>query len=186
MTTAQWLLNLGLLVFILGSNLGTRTITRRRLVLPLLLAVLAGGLLLPGAPALGNDTALAAIGACAGTALGIVAGIFMRLERRSDGSVVSRAGVAYALLWILVIGGRIAFAESATGWASGAVRDFSISNHISGGDSWTAAFVIMALAMVGSRVLTTALRWRALPARSVPGGVGAASSGAAPLPVPPA
>ncbi|MGO4493747.1 hypothetical protein AB4Y86_16870 [Arthrobacter sp. 2YAF22_2] len=182
MTTAQWLLNLGLLVFILGSNLGTRTVTGRRLVLPLILALLAGFLLLSAAPASGNDTALAAIGACAGTALGIVAGIFMRLERRSDGSVASRAGAAYALLWILVIGGRIGFAESAAGWASGAVRDFSISNHISGGESWTAAFVVMALAMVGSRVLVTALRWRALPAGALPGG-GGANQAAPQLPV---
>lgn len=175
MTTEQWILNLGLLVFILGSNLGTRTVSRRRLALPLVLAALAGVLLLPGTPALGNDTALAAIGAGAGIALGVVAGIFMAVERRSDGSIVSRAGAAYALLWILVIGGRIGFAESATGWASGAVRDFSISNHISGGAAWTAAFVVMALAMVGSRVLTTALRWRSLQARTRPaatGGVG--------------
>lgn len=165
MTTEQWLLNLGLLVFILGSNLGTRIVSRRRLVLPLVLAALAGILLLPGAPALGNDRTLAVIGAGAGIALGIVAGAFMAVERGTDGSIVSRAGTAYALLWILVIGGRIAFAESATGWAAGAVRDFSISNHISGSAAWTAAFVIMALAMVGSRVLTTALRWRSLQAR---------------------
>lgn len=180
MTTAQWLLNLGLLIFILGTNLGTRAVTRRRLVLPLALAALAGILLLTDAPARGNDTALAVIGAGAGTGLGILAGTFMRVQRRTDGSVASRAGTSYAALWILVIGGRIAFAESATGWASATVRDFSISNHISGSAAWTAAFIIMALAMVAARVATTALRCRALPATAAP------APGTAHLPVGPA
>lgn len=164
MTTAQWLLNIGLLIFILGTNLGQRRITRRRLVLPLALAALAGVVLLADTPARGNDTALAVIGALAGIALGILAGLFMDVFRRVDGTVASRAGAAYAVLWFLVIGGRIAFAESASGWASAAVRDFSISNHISGSAAWTAAFVIMALAMVASRVITTTVRCRALPA----------------------
>lgn len=164
MTAAQWLLNIGLLIFILGTNLGRRRITRRRLVLPVALAALAGALLLSDAPARGNDTALAVIGAVAGIALGILAGLFMEVERKPDGTVASRAGAAYAVLWVVVIGGRIAFAESAAGWASAAVRDFSISNHISGGAAWTAAFVIMALAMVASRVVTTLVRCRALPA----------------------
>lgn len=163
-TTAQWLLNIGLLIFILGTNLGQRRITRRRLVLPLALAALAGVVLLADTPARGNDTALAVIGALAGIALGILAGLFMDVLRQADGTVASRAGAAYAVLWVLVIGGRIAFAESASGWASAAVRDFSISNHISGSAAWTAAFVIMALAMVASRVITTTVRCRALPA----------------------
>lgn len=160
----QWLLNIGLLIFILGTNLGQRRITRRRLVLPVALAALAGMLLLSDAPGRGNDTALAVIGAVAGIALGVLAGLFMDLERKADGTVASRAGAAYATLWVLVIGGRVAFAESAGGWAAAAVRDFSISNHISGSAAWTTAFVIMALAMVASRVITTLVRCRALPA----------------------
>lgn len=166
MTTAQWLLNIGLLLFILATNLGTRPVTRRRLALPLLLAAVAGVLLLSNVPTRGNDVALDVIGAGAGVALGILAALLMPVQRRADGTVTSKAGVLYALLWLLVIGGRIAFAESANGWAAAGIRNFSISNTITGADAWTAAFVIMALSMVAARVITTLVRCRALPTRS--------------------
>ncbi|RAN73292.1 hypothetical protein B5P43_31365 [Bacillus sp. SRB_336] len=163
MTTAQWLLNIGLLIFILGTNLGTRPVTRRRLAMPVLLAGAAGILLLSNVRTGGNDVALDFVGAGAGIALGILAALLMPLGRRGDGTVASKAGLPYALLWLLVIGGRVAFAESATGWAATGIRDFSISNSITGADAWTAAFVIMALAMVVARVATTFILRRALP-----------------------
>ena len=167
MTLAQWLLNLGLLVFILGTNLGTRPVTRRRLVIPLILAVVAGGVFLDSVPVAGNDVALDVVGAGLGVALGILAGMFMNVTRAANRKIISTAGTAYAVLWFLVIGGRVAFAESANGWAQGAIRDFSISNHITGSDAWTTAFIIMALTMVGARVITTLVRCRALPTHPV-------------------
>lgn len=163
MTTEQWLLNIGLLIFILATNLGTRPVTRRRLALPLLFAAVAGVLLLSNVPSRGNDVALDFIGGGTGVALGILAALLMPVQRRADGTVTSKAGVLYALLWLLVIGGRIAFAESASGWAAAGIRDFSINNAITGADAWTAAFVIMALSMVAARVITTLVRCRALP-----------------------
>lgn len=168
MTTEQWLLNAGLLIFILATNLGMRPATRRRLALPVVLAAIAGVLLLSNVPTAGNDVALDFIGAGAGAALGILAALLMPLERRADGTVHSRAGLPYALLWLVVIAGRIAFAESATGWAAAGIRDFSISNSITGADAWTAAFVIMALSMVTTRVLTTLIHLRSLSAGTKP------------------
>ncbi|MDQ0769412.1 membrane protein CcdC involved in cytochrome C biogenesis [Pseudarthrobacter defluvii] len=165
MTTTQWLLNAGLLIFILATNLGTRPVTRRRLILPIILAAVAGILLLSNIPTGGNDLALDYIGAGAGIALGILAALLMRVERNPAGQATSTAGAPYALLWLLVIGGRVTFAESANGWAAAGIRDFSISNAITGADAWTAAFIIMALTMVAARVITTYIRYRALPAR---------------------
>ena len=162
MNTTQWLLNIGLLVFILGTNLGTRQLTRTRMVLPVLIAVAAGALFLGNIPTLGNDVALDFIGGGIGAALGILAGLLMRIEPTAGGRTISKAGVSYAALWILVIGARVAFAQSADGWAAQPVRQFSIDNHITGADAWTAAFIIMALAMVTSRVATTVLRAQAL------------------------
>ena len=60
-------------------------------------------------------------------------------------------------LWIAVIGGRILFAEWATGAGSRTVGQFSRDHLITGADAWTAAFVLMALAMVVGRLLTTAV-----------------------------
>jgi hypothetical protein len=175
MNTTQWLLNIGLLVFVLGTNLGTRGLTRFRVALPVLIAVVAGLVFLGNIPTLGNDLALDFIGGGIGVALGILAGLFMRIERTADGKTVSKTGIAYAALWILVIGGRVAFAQSADGWASQSVRQFSIDNHITGADAWTAAFIIMALAMVASRVATTVVRAQGLERRSHSAAVPSAS-----------
>lgn len=168
MTTTQWLLNIGLLIFILATNLGTRPVTRRRLSLPVILAAVAGILLLANAPTSGNDLALDFIGAGAGVALGILAALLMPVQRTSGGQIISTAGLPYAMLWLLVIGGRIVFAESANGWAADGIRRFSISNSITGADAWTAAFIIMALTMVAARVVTTLIRCRALPVAPPP------------------
>ncbi|MGZ6269532.1 MAG: hypothetical protein ACXWMU_03035, partial [Candidatus Limnocylindrales bacterium] len=75
--------------------------------------------------------------------------------RLMAGRIVVTAGAAFAGLWIAVIGGRIAFAEWATGAGARAVGQFSRDNLITGADAWTAAFVLMALAMVLGRLLTT-------------------------------
>lgn len=162
MTLTQWLLNAGLLVFILASNLGTRPLTAARLAMPVVLSVFAAVAFLSNAPVVGNDVALDFVGAAAGVALGIVAGMLMRVRRGAGRRLVSTAGSAYAVLWFIVIGGRVAFAESANGWAKAAITDFSISNRITGSDAWTAAFIVMALTMVAARVLTTMVRCRVL------------------------
>lgn len=168
MSTAQWFVNIGLLAFVLGTNLGTRPVTSTRVLLPLALAAGAGALLLTDVPTLGNDVALDVIGAAAGVAFGILAGLVMRVQRNRAGRIVSTAGLAYTLLWTGVIGGRLLFAEAADGWASASVRALSISARITGADAWTAAFVIMALCMVVTRVATTLVRARGLQARPAP------------------
>jgi CheY-like chemotaxis protein len=60
--------------------------------LPLAVAALAGVVLLTDTPVRGNDTALAVIGALAGIAQGILAGLFMDVLRQADGTVASLAG----------------------------------------------------------------------------------------------
>ena len=91
----------------------------------------------------------------------------MPVRRDGTGRIVTTAGVGYAVLWIAVIGGRIAFAYSATGWASRSVGEFSIAQQITGAAAWTAAFVLMALAMVLTRVAVTAAHARIISARRV-------------------
>jgi hypothetical protein len=77
-------------------------------------------------------------------------------------------GAAFAGLWIAVIGGRILFAEWANGSGSRTIGRFSVEHLITGAEAWTAAFVLMALAMVVARVVTTGL-WAAASRRSVAG-----------------
>ena len=157
MTTGQYLLNLALLAWILSSNLGTRTLTRRRVTVPLFVVAVAGWFFLNDAPTLGNDGALELAGLVAGLVMGAVAALTMRV-RRGGGRVVTTAGVAYAAVWAFVIGGRVAFAYGAEHWFPRAIGQFSRDHLITGADAWTAAFVTMALAMVVSRLAVTGLR----------------------------
>ncbi|WP_285117278.1 hypothetical protein [Leifsonia sp. fls2-241-R2A-40a] len=167
MTLDQYLLNIGLLAFILISNLGARKMSSLRLLLPVLIAAVCGGLFLTDVPTAGNDVQLEAIGISAGIALGVAAGFFMRVEVR-DGVTMLRAGWPYALLWLIVIGGRMLFAYGADHWFPAQIADFSMSARITGAPAWAAAFILMALVMVVARVATTALRaWPLRPWRAV-------------------
>ena len=75
--------------------------------------------------------------------------------RREGLQVVTTAGVGFAALWVAVIGGRMLFAYGADHWFTGWIVTFSRDHLITGGDAWTAAFVMMAMAMVAVRVIVT-------------------------------
>jgi hypothetical protein len=159
MSTSQYALNLGLLAFILWSNLGTRELTRARLLLPLVVVAGVGAGFLAHVPTEGNDLALEAALAGGGAVLGVLAGLLVRVEPARDRSgLVMRAGAAYAALWVVVIGGRMAFAYGADHWFGRQIATFSVVHQITGAAAWTAAFVLMALAMVLTRVAVTAAR----------------------------
>jgi hypothetical protein len=158
MSSAQYALNAGLLIYILGSNLGTRRLTRARLVLPLLLVAVAAWAFLRNVPTMGNDVRLELVGVGAGAVLGVIAGLLVGVRRQATGSLVTQAGAWYAALWIVVIGGRVAFAYGAEHWFPMQIGRFSMTHQITGADAWTAAFVLMALVMVVSRVVVTAVR----------------------------
>ncbi len=167
MSPSQLILNVALLVFVLGTNLGTRAVTGARLLLPVALVGVAGWFFLQDLPTTAGDTRLELAGALTGVALGFAAAALMPVRRDSTGRIVTTAGTGYAVLWIAVIGGRIAFAYSATGWASRTVGEFSMAQQITGAAAWTAAFVMMALAMVLTRVAVTATRTRIITVRRV-------------------
>ena len=164
MSTTQWILNCTLLGWVLVRNVGTRPLDRSAFTVPLLVVAVAAGIFLRDVPTAGNDVALDVLFAATGLVLGLAATAVTQV-RPVDGRVVVTAGAAFAALWIVVIGGRIAFAEWATGAGSRTVGQFSRDHLITGADAWTAAFVLMALAMVLSRVVTTGL-WAAASRRS--------------------
>ncbi len=167
MTTSQYLLNLGLLGYVLYSNLGTRTLTRLRIILPLVIVAVAAAVFLRDVPTLGNDARLEVAGAAVGAVFGVAAGLLMRVRHTGE-RTVTVAGLGYAALWVVVIGGRMLFAYGAEHWFSHDIAMFSRTHLITGADAWTAAFVLMALAMVVTRVLVTAARALTKPVRPVP------------------
>jgi hypothetical protein len=157
MTTAEWILNCTLLGWVLLRNLGTRPVTRSTYLVPLAVVVVAAGVYLRDVPGRGNDHLLELAGIGAGVLFGLAATACTRLLRDGSGDLLARAGVAFAAVWVIAIGGRIAFAELATHSWGPAVARFSIAHQITGADAWRAAFVLMALAMVLTRVAATAV-----------------------------
>lgn len=164
MSTAQWFLNCTLLGWVLVRNLGVRPLTRSLYLTPLAVCAVAAAVFLRDVPTAGNDVRLEFVGLAAGLVFGALATVLTRVTAGPRGVAV-RAGFGFAALWVTVIGGRIAFAEWANGPGGATIGRFSIQHQITGADAWTAAFVLMALAMVAGRVATTALWARAVAGR---------------------
>ena len=156
--TAIYLLSLGILAFVLKTGLGTRELNRRRFTLPLAIVAVVGALYLRAIPASAGDIKLIAGIGAAGVILGLVAGALMKVRPADDGSLVTVAGPSYAAVWIAAIGSRLLFAYGASHWFDPEVASFSRSAGIDSSAAYTAAFVIMALAMVLTRVAVTAFR----------------------------
>jgi hypothetical protein len=169
MSTFEWMLNGTLLGWVLLRNLGTRPVTGRVLAVPLVLVAVAAAFYLRSIPTAGHDLTLELLGAAAGAALGAAATAVTSLRRDENGRVVVRAGFWFAALWVLAIGGRIVFAQLATGPWGPAVARFSMAHQITGADAWRTTFVLMAVAMVIGRVASTALVIRRTrPSASLP------------------
>lgn len=157
MSTGQYFLNLALLAWIISSNVGTRVLTRRRVTLPLFVVASAAWFYLNDLPTMGNDGQLELLGLVVGVLLGTAAALTVRVRRDGD-RVLATAGLAFIAIWVVVIGGRVLFAYGAEHWFARGIGEFSRSHLITGADAWTAAFVIMALAMVVSRLAVTGIR----------------------------
>lgn len=157
MSTAQWILNIVLLAWVLTWNVGTRAVALRTFALPAVVVVAAAFAFLRDLPTAGNDPRLEIAGALIGLVLGGVSALLTRVERTAEGRLVVRAGLAFAALWVVVVAGRVAFAEWATHAGARSVGEFSVRHAITGADAWTAAFVLLALGMVLGRYLSTGL-----------------------------
>jgi hypothetical protein len=157
MSTTQWILSMALLAWALARNLGTREVTRGTFVLPLVIVGVASSYFLLPLPTGGNDLSLVAGFAMAGAGFGLAASAATRLQAQG-GRLLATTGFGFAALWLVMIGGRIAFAEWANGPGARAVGSFSRDHAITGADAWTAAFVIMALGMVLTRTIALAIR----------------------------
>ena len=154
MTASEYLLNAALLVFVLHSNLGTHAVTRKSVIRPLILVASVGSFFLGSIPGAGNDHLLEGTGLLIGIVLGVASAALVRVRRTTAG-VVTTAGAGFAALWIAVIGGRVAFAYGADHWFSGALVSFSRAHNITSSNAWADGFILMALAMVVTRIVAT-------------------------------
>jgi hypothetical protein len=149
MTTTEYALNLALVGLVLLQVRGI-TITKAALLVPVVMTTWIATSLLKAIPTGGNDLVLELGGALAGALLGALAALATAVTRQGS-TALAKAGPVAACLWIAGIGARVAFSLWVGHGGGPAVRDFSITHHITGGPAWGTAFILMAITEVVAR-----------------------------------
>ena len=160
MSASVWIINLVVLGVVLEADLGRRKITWPRLARPVIVAGAIVIYYLKRTPVAihGGGLAFELVLAALGIVLGLAAGLIFRVFR-DKGIRWSQAGVAYALLWIVVIGARIGFAEATSHSHSLQVW---LGTHRITADAITDGLIFMAVGMLLTRTATLRLRGAAL------------------------
>jgi hypothetical protein len=158
MNTTVLVVNLLMLGVVLESDLGRRRIGWFRLGRPLLTLPVVLTMVGLHPASSGNGLLFDVAGAVVGIVLGLAAGALMRVEYDgAKGRAVSRAGLPYAALWLVIIGGRLLFLYGTTHWFGRQVGEFLVNNRIST-DAFAASFILMAFAMALTRTASLAVR----------------------------
>ncbi len=159
------IVNAVVLAAVLEADLGPhRTITKFRVLRPILTAAAIVPLFLDKVTTHGAGLAVELAGAAAGVAGGLIALALIRVYRSgTTGRPASAAGGGYALLWTAVIGARALFSYGSTNWFGPQLGHWMISHAVTAG-AITDALIFMAVAMVLTRTVALAVRARHLPA----------------------
>jgi hypothetical protein len=154
MSASILIINLAVLLAVLSSDLGTRKVGALRIARPLLLAFGTIPLFIDHPATAGSGEALELALTGLGALLGIVASTrLMRVNYdAAKGYAVSRAGAAYGIFWVAVIGARLLFTYGANHWFSSALLHWMSTNRISA-DALTDGLIFMAIAMTLTRTI---------------------------------
>lgn len=150
----------GLVLFaVLEADFGpARKLSRFRLLRPLLLSASIVPMFLVALATHGTGLALEIAGGVAGVLLGLTAASLMTVRREpTTGRLVTRAGAAYAGLWIAIIAARSAFSIGAVHWFNQPLATWMASHQVTG-NAITDTLVIMAVAMTLARTISLAVR----------------------------
>jgi hypothetical protein len=159
MLTKALIVNGLVLLAVLEADLGpARKVGRFRLLRPLLLCISIVPMFLVALATHGTGLALEIAGGVAGILLGLTATGMMTVRRQpTTGRVVTRAGAAYAALWITVIAARSLFSIGAEHWFNHPLATW-MANHQVTGAAITDTLIIMAVAMTLARTIGLAVR----------------------------
>jgi hypothetical protein len=163
MTTTDYIVNIALVLIVIRQIRGGK-LDLTSMVLPVVLVAGSAAYYLHTVPTAGHDLILTIGLGLVGATLGSLAAVATSVIKDHDGVVMAKAGAVAATLWIVGIGTRMTFAFLSDHGAEHAIANFSRAHQITGGDAWTAAFVVMALAEAISR--TAVLQIRAYALRS--------------------
>ncbi|KPI30552.1 hypothetical protein OK074_6710 [Actinobacteria bacterium OK074] len=158
------IVNAAVLAAVLHTDLGrARKIGPMRILRPL--AVSAGiiPLFVDRPVTHGTGLTLELVGIVAGLLGGLAALLLMDVHRSPEtGRPVSRAGLPYAGLWIVVIGARAAFSYGSAHWFSASLTRWCIAHQVTAA-AITDALIFMAVAMLLVRTVGLAIRAARLP-----------------------
>jgi hypothetical protein len=158
MNAGIWIVNLAVLASVLGTDLGRREITKRRLLRPVIVAAIIVPMYLKHPATSGTALYLELALAALGLLLGLGAAALLRTRRdAATGTVSTQAGAAYAALWTAVVGARLAFSYGAQHWFHAPLGHWMYQHAVTS-DALTDALVLMAIAMLLGRTGTLAAR----------------------------
>jgi hypothetical protein len=157
MTITDYAIDIVLIGLVAFQVHGMR-LTRRAVILPLVLVGVVAMNYLKTIPTAGNDLYLIVGLTAIGATLGSLAGLFTSVRQDSSGVPVVKAGVLAAILWLVGVGSRFAFQLYVSHGGLPAMAHFSATHDITSGAAWTAALVLMALAEVICRNLAIVVR----------------------------